>query len=51
MLAVANRFYRAEAGELVVLTVDEADLDVRWEAAEPDPATRHAGHDALPPRL
>jgi uncharacterized protein (DUF952 family) len=37
MLAVANRFYRAEAGELVVLALDEADLDVRWEAAEPSP--------------
>ena len=39
MLAVANRFYSGEPGEVVVVTLDEGRLtrEVRWEApAHPD---------------
>ena len=39
MLAVANRFYSAEPGDLVVVSLDAARLpsEVRWEApAHPD---------------
>jgi uncharacterized protein (DUF952 family) len=42
MLAVANRFYAGESGDLLVVTLDEGRLssEVRWEApAHPDGST------------
>src|SRR5207248_7114877 len=52
MLVVATRFYAGEAGDLVVVTLDEARLtsEVRWEApAHADGSAPSGGEPVFPP--